>query len=575
MQSHPKFAFTLISMQTYIDAQGVFASHQLAAADTGAIDSRSRKCTRQPRKGRSAHDVFSRVLLALVMALGLFSAETYAGQVSLAWDAVSGATGYRLYYGTASSNYSSNVDAKTATSSTVANLTDGTRYYFAVQAYNSTSTSGYSGEVNKVVGATTPVANFTATPTSGTAPVNVSFTDTSTGSVTAWSWNFGNGSTSTSNKPSTTYSTPGTYAVSLTVTGSGGSNTATKSGYIVVSAANGGSGTSGSTSVKSGLVAAYGFEESTGTQAIDASGYGNHGTISGATRVTTTQFGNVLRFNGSNNWVTVPDKASLDLTTGMTVEAWVYPTAISSWRTVVMKEQTGSASYWLYANNSSNRPANVINVGGSIKTLSAGSQQLPVNSWAHLASTYDGSTQKLYVNGALVGSRSQTGSIALSSGALSIGGNSVWGEYFTGYIDEVRVYNRALTQTEIASDSKLAVVGLVVSTSSNRSNSVPLNGAPVSGNIYVSHKLISPTATSKPAKQVKFWLDDANPNSPTGSPRYTDYSSPFDLAGTNSDGTARAFSTSGLAKGIHTITAQVTLSDGTVLPYMKGTFTVQ
>jgi hypothetical protein len=321
-------------------------------------------------------------------------------------------------------------------------------------------------------------------------------------------------------------------------------------------------------------VAAYGFEEPSGTQVVDASGYGNHGTISGATRVTTSQFGKVLSFNGSNNWVTVNDKSSLDLTTGMTVEAWVYPTSISGWRTVTIKEQTGSASYWLYANDNGNRPANVVNIGGSTKQLSAGSQ-VRTNTWTHLASTYDGSTQKLYVNGALVGSRPQTGAIALSNGALRIGGNSVWGEYFRGYIDEVRVYNRALTQTEIASDSKLAVVGLVVSTSSSRSNSVPLNGAPVSGNIYLSYKLISPTATSKPAKQVKFWLDDPNPNSPTGSPRRTDYSSPFDFAGTTSNGTATAFSTSGLGKGVHTVTAQVTLSDGTVLPYIKGTFTIQ
>ncbi len=335
-----------------------------------------------------------------------------------------------------------------------------------------------------------------------------------------------------------------------------------------------GGGSAGSTAVKPNLVAAYGFEEPSGTQVVDASGYGNHGTISGATRVTTSQFGNVLSFNGSSNWVTVNDTASLDLTTGMTVEAWVYPTSISGWRTVTIKEQTGSASYWLYANDDANRPANVVNIGGSTKQLSAGSQ-VRTNTWTHLASTYDGSTQKLYVNGALVGSRPQTGAIALSNGALRIGGNSVWGEYFRGYIDEVRVYNRALTQTEITSDSKLAVVGLVVSTSSSRSNSVPLNGVPVSGYIYASYKLISPTATSKPAKQVKFWLDDPNPNSPTGSPRFTDYGSPFDLAGTNSDGTAKAFSTSGLAKGVHTITAQVTLSDGTVLPYIKGTFTIQ
>ena len=292
-----------------------------------------------------------------------------------------------------------------------------------------------------------------------------------------------------------------------------------------------GSGSGGGAAVKPALVAAYGFEESSGAQVIDASGHGNHGTISGATRVATTQFGNVLRFNGSNNWVTVNHSASLDFTSGMTVEAWVYPTAsMSGWNTVVLKEQPGDLAYSLYANSSANRPSTAVNVGGTDRDLSVG-PYLPANEWTHLAATYDGSTQQLYVNGAPVGKRSQTGAITLSNGALRIGGNSVWGEYFTGYIDEVRIYNQALSQAEIASDSKTAVVGLVVSKSSNRSNSVPLNGAPVSGNIYVSYTLISPTATTKPAKRVKFWLDDPNPNSPTSSPRRIDDSSPFDFAG--------------------------------------------
>jgi hypothetical protein len=130
-----------------------------------------------------------------------------------------------------------------------------------------------------------------------------------------------------------------------------------------------------------------------------------------------------------------------------------------------------------------------------------------------------------------------------------------------------------LSQAEISADSKAAVVGLVVSTSSNRSNSVPLNGLAVSGNIYVSYVHISPTAATKPVKQVKFWLDNPNPSNPTGSPRITEYTSPFDFA---SGGTTNAnpFSTTGLLKGMHTITAQVTLSDNTVLPYVTGTFRI-
>src|SRR6266550_4052041 len=77
-------------------------------------------------------------------------------------------------------------------------------------------------------------SDFTASPTSGTAPLAVSFTDVSTGGPTAWSWNFGDGGTSTQQNPTHTYSTAGTYSVSLTVSNATGSATASKTNYIVV-----------------------------------------------------------------------------------------------------------------------------------------------------------------------------------------------------------------------------------------------------------------------------------------------------------------------------------------------------
>src|SRR5262245_5382996 len=69
------------------------------------------------------------------------------------------------------------------------------------------------------------------------------------------------------------------------------------------------------------LVAAFGFNEGAGAAVADVSGAGNHGTISAATWTTSGRFGNALSFNGANSWVTVADAASLDLTTGMTLEA--------------------------------------------------------------------------------------------------------------------------------------------------------------------------------------------------------------------------------------------------------------
>jgi YD repeat-containing protein len=81
-----------------------------------------------------------------------------------------------------------------------------------------------------------PNAEFTASPTSGTSPLTVNFTDLSTYNPTSWWWNFGDGSTSTLRNPSHTYRNPGTYTVSLTATNAGGSNPEIKTNYISVSA---------------------------------------------------------------------------------------------------------------------------------------------------------------------------------------------------------------------------------------------------------------------------------------------------------------------------------------------------
>jgi len=86
-------------------------------------------------------------------------------------------------------------------------------------------------------GVIAPVAGFTGTPTSGTAPLTVQFTDQSTGLPTSWNWSFGDGSYSTARNPPHTYLVNGTYMVSLNVTNAAGSNSATRVNYITVSRA--------------------------------------------------------------------------------------------------------------------------------------------------------------------------------------------------------------------------------------------------------------------------------------------------------------------------------------------------
>ncbi len=197
------------------------------------------------------------------------------------------------------------------------------------------------------------------------------------------------------------------------------------------------------------LVAAYSFNEGTGLTATDSSGCGNNGTLDGAVWFG-GKFGGALAFDGMSQ-VTVPDSPSLDLTEGMTLEAWVYPLETpSSWTTVVMKEQGAGLVYTLYAGSPENQPSTWIFTTGE-NGFSAPTT-LPLAEWSHLAATYDGTNLCLYVNGLKAGSQVIPGGMVVSSHNLSIGGNGIWGEYFTGMIDEVRVYSRALTAGEIQSD---------------------------------------------------------------------------------------------------------------------------
>ncbi len=207
-----------------------------------------------------------------------------------------------------------------------------------------------------------------------------------------------------------------------------------------------------------GLVAAYSFAAGSGATVKDSSGLNNTGTLSGATWTLAGRFGAALSFDGVNDLVTINDAGALDLTTSMTLEAWVLPTTSSGWRTVIMKEQPSQLTYALYTatGSSTNFPAGEIRTGAVVYDTEAPTA-LAVNTWSHLATTYDGATLRLYVNGVQVASRARAGAIETSAGALRIGGNSVWGEYFQGRIDEVRVYNRALTAAQITTDMNTAV----------------------------------------------------------------------------------------------------------------------
>jgi hypothetical protein len=196
-----------------------------------------------------------------------------------------------------------------------------------------------------------------------------------------------------------------------------------------------------------GLVAAYGFNEGSGTTVHDASVNGNNGTLQGGSSWTTSgRYGTAILFNGTNAYVNIPSSPSLQLTSAMTLEAWVMPSRLTGiWRDVIYK---GMDNYYLEAESTSAKPA----IKGTLSGPLYGTVALTTKTWTHMAGTYDGATLRLYVNGAQVNSQTQTGPIAVSTNPLQIGGDTFYGQYFQGTIDEIRVYNRALSAAEIQSD---------------------------------------------------------------------------------------------------------------------------
>ena len=206
-----------------------------------------------------------------------------------------------------------------------------------------------------------------------------------------------------------------------------------------------------------GLVAAYGFDEGSGTTRRRPvrqrqQRHDRERDLDGRAASTATRSPSTARTPRSPS----PTRASLDLTTGMTIEAWVNPTALGTgWRTV---------------DRSRSRPGNLTlrplreheRRRGRTRRSFVGGSDRNVDGTAPARARTRGRTSRppttarrsrLYVNGTQVGdARRQTGAIATSTGALRIGGNTVWGEWFQGLIDEVRIYNRALSATEIQAD---------------------------------------------------------------------------------------------------------------------------
>ncbi|MEK7397049.1 MAG: LamG domain-containing protein, partial [Candidatus Poribacteria bacterium] len=210
----------------------------------------------------------------------------------------------------------------------------------------------------------------------------------------------------------------------------------------------------------SNLVAAWSFDEGAGDTVKDVSGNGHNGTISGAKWID-GKLGKALDFNGDGDQVLVPHDNTLNIKGELTVEAWVFP---KGWNpdlnAVAQKWEDGTNRRQYQLDVYTERNWWYVSDAGSNWPRAEGKIAVALNQWTHLAGTYDGKTLRSYTNGKFDVELAQANGIFASDIPLVIGGYGpktpkctyAQNRHFKGIIDEVRIWNKVLTEDEIKAE---------------------------------------------------------------------------------------------------------------------------
>ena len=190
------------------------------------------------------------------------------------------------------------------------------------------------------------------------------------------------------------------------------------------------------TAVDSNLVGWWKFDEGSGTIAYDSAG-DNIGQLTNGPIWISGRIGGALSFDGVNDYVSVNDNASLDISSQLTISAWILIGAGNYDYTIVSKGDN-----YIFDTD----PVSELSFkhGSSYYYSNSG---LAYGAWQHVAVTVGSGQVKFYINGSLNKTLAQSGGFTVNNDPLRIGSSN---RYFSGYIDDVRIYKRALTGSEIA-----------------------------------------------------------------------------------------------------------------------------
>lgn len=195
------------------------------------------------------------------------------------------------------------------------------------------------------------------------------------------------------------------------------------------------------------------FDKGSGSTAYDSVGT-SHGTIVSASWTSSGYMGNALVFNGSSSYVNIPHSGKLNLTGALSIVAWIKADGVADRQVIISKTASGNNT-WLFEINPidfTNGTANFyLNTAASAGGGSNFGSKTAVakGAWQHLACVFDGNSRHIYLDGTLDNSASHTGTIFTNTLPIRIGRWSSTGRFFKGTIDEVAIFDAALSSTEV------------------------------------------------------------------------------------------------------------------------------
>jgi hypothetical protein len=197
------------------------------------------------------------------------------------------------------------------------------------------------------------------------------------------------------------------------------------------------------------LVGWWQFDEGSGTVAKDSSGHSHDGTLNGGPKWVGGPLGGALDFDGTDDFVEIPDDPGLSITGAITIAAWTNMRPTSSGEMAILSkggwaandlpyeltEERDGVIFWQFYNDAGRDSC-------SPDSPSAGE-------WHHIAATYDGKVFQCYIDGVLAREWAYAGAMPKNTASVTIGRRSRGGTFFNGMIDDVRLYDRALTAGQV------------------------------------------------------------------------------------------------------------------------------